>query len=497
MGLHSIIKINSLDSLWVDYNDNEVSYGLELEYLGAQIGYGGFIHHLKNYVLRNNEQYKIKAEKHLELLFTSLDRLQALSNDDIDLQAINTIRETFKKYEENFVIAQNLGAKGASPESIDKVIQVDDAPGLKALSTLMQSMIKRSEGQKRKTSKFLNETIDVIYLAAAFIALVIILTVFLLFILHRRSLANALLEKSRNQLQSMVDTTADATFIVNRNGEISNANAATLPLLGYTAEELEEMTVEQLMPERFRNKHIEHKKHYYKHPESRSMGDAETSRNQFFLLTKGDREIPIEISLCPVKGGGELTTVVSIVDITERVQAQNALLEANNMLEVMASTDPLTRINNRRAFIHQASQEFERFKRNGKKPAFLFFDADNFKAINDTHGHAAGDQALISFVELLKNELRTVDVIGRIGGDEFAALLPETEETNAMDVATRICSCVKEHFESLHTPSSAFTVSIGLAIPTNETDSIEVLMSYADNAMYAAKERGRNRVVKL
>jgi len=182
-------------------------------------------------------------------------------------------------------------------------------------------------------------------------------------------------------------------------------------------------------------------------------------------------------------------SIGAVQDITESVQAKNDMLEMNERLKELASTDPLTKVFNRRFFMQHASREFARFKRYGGKIAILFIDADNFKAINDSYGHAGGDKALISFVETLKAELRNVDVIGRTGGDEFAVLLPETGERHAMEVAARICSRASS--------SLAFTVSIGVSTPSNEIDSIEILINNADKAMYTAKERGRNQVVNL
>ncbi|MFC1536516.1 diguanylate cyclase [Pseudomonadota bacterium] len=187
--------------------------------------------------------------------------------------------------------------------------------------------------------------------------------------------------------------------------------------------------------------------------------------------------------------GEPIRSIGTVQDITKSIQAKNAMLEMNKKLEKQASTDPLTKVFNRRFFMQHASREFARFKRYGGKIAILFIDADNFKEINDKHGHAGGDKALISFVETLKAELRNVDVIGRTGGDEFAVLLPETGEHHAMEVAARICSRASS--------SLAFTVSIGVSTPSNETDSIETVINNADKAMYMAKDRGRNQVVNL
>ncbi len=190
-------------------------------------------------------------------------------------------------------------------------------------------------------------------------------------------------------------------------------------------------------------------------------------------------------------------TIGILQDITESVQAKEALLEANSKLEELATTDSLTGVYNRRSFTHQATIEFARFKRYGTKMAILFIDADDFKAINDAYGHAKGDQALISLVKVLESELRSVDLIGRLGGDEFAVLLSAVTEEGAVEVANRMCSNLAAYLQQNSDQSPVFTVSIGVAAPSNDTETLDELMLIADKAMYTAKGRGRNQVFHI
>lgn len=160
--------------------------------------------------------------------------------------------------------------------------------------------------------------------------------------------------------------------------------------------------------------------------------------------------------------------------------------------EHAANRDFLTGAWSRRAFFELAERELARTKRNRRSLALLLLDVDYFKRINDTVGHAAGDKVLTDVVAHAEVAIRHVDYLARIGGEEFAVLLPETERSAAMHVAERLR-------KALERPATtglgvAYTVSIGLATWRGD-ESFHELMSRADAALYAAKEAGRNRVV--
>lgn len=163
-------------------------------------------------------------------------------------------------------------------------------------------------------------------------------------------------------------------------------------------------------------------------------------------------------------------------------------------LERLANTDALTGLPNRRFFMAQLAGELARRHRYGHPLSLLMLDLDHFKQVNDRWGHAAGDEALRLFADSVQCCLRTQDVVGRLGGEEFAILLPETAENVALPVAERI----RARLEQTPLPSSKgeshVTVSIGVT-QAQDSDDLESLLHRADQALYAAKERGRNRVV--
>ncbi|MGQ0711038.1 MAG: GGDEF domain-containing protein [Rhodoferax sp.] len=159
-------------------------------------------------------------------------------------------------------------------------------------------------------------------------------------------------------------------------------------------------------------------------------------------------------------------------------------------LEHMASHDPLTHARTRGHMNDRLSGELARSRRHGQPLAALLMDLDHFKAINDRHGHLAGDLALVDFVRLVQQQLRHSDVLGRFGGEEFLALLPHTDAQQACAVAERIRAACAEQQRAV-----AFTVSIGVAAAEPDNDSVDDLLARCDAALYQAKAQGRNRVV--
>ncbi len=164
--------------------------------------------------------------------------------------------------------------------------------------------------------------------------------------------------------------------------------------------------------------------------------------------------------------------------------------------------DGLTGINNRRFFDQRLPEEISRSQRYQKPLSCLFIDVDHFKNINDTYGHANGDLILKQIASTIRQTLRVTDVVGRYGGEEFTALLTETEETQALEVAERIRQRIENHPPEFPGQKAPVTVSIGvsgLRFPFDHTKSIaEVgasLMATADNALYQAKQAGRNCII--
>jgi diguanylate cyclase (GGDEF)-like protein len=175
--------------------------------------------------------------------------------------------------------------------------------------------------------------------------------------------------------------------------------------------------------------------------------------------------------------------------------SEESLAKANFQLELLARHDPLTNLLNRRGFFERLGNVLDEIERRSRPASLLMLDIDWFKKINDTHGHAQGDVVLKALAEKCTDIIRRVDIMGRIGGEEFAIVLPEAAAKDAYVLAERLRAAIASLEVSLgpeKTPVS-FTVSIGFASISEPIDS-QTWLEQADHALYHAKQNGRNRV---
>jgi diguanylate cyclase (GGDEF)-like protein len=180
---------------------------------------------------------------------------------------------------------------------------------------------------------------------------------------------------------------------------------------------------------------------------------------------------------------GSATCLIAMVK--ERSEAKH---------KVAALTDPLTGIANRRAFMTFAERVFSRSGRDKSPISLLVFDLDHFKAINDTFGHSTGDQALQIFAGVLSRLLRPSDFAGRIGGEEFAVVLPGCDIEAAFAIANRVRAAFQGDAGFVDGQSIGATVSVGVASTSVQEQSLHDIIVNADTALYQAKSLGRNRV---
>jgi diguanylate cyclase (GGDEF)-like protein len=162
--------------------------------------------------------------------------------------------------------------------------------------------------------------------------------------------------------------------------------------------------------------------------------------------------------------------------------------------QTQAITDALTNVYNRRGLYQLGEFEFERARRIHRPFSVLMFDIDHFKRVNDTHGHAIGDQVLRHLAERCRQNSRVMDIIGRYGGEEFVILLPETNLESARQTATRLRRTIIRTPFITDAGSLPVTVSMGVAEAT-ERDTFNTLIEKADKALYHAKQTGRDRIV--
>ena len=183
---------------------------------------------------------------------------------------------------------------------------------------------------------------------------------------------------------------------------------------------------------------------------------------------------------------------VFFTDITQQKQVERKLQQLTCKLKVHAETDELTGINNRRHFFHLAEKELRRCQRTAQGVALLLLDVDHFKQVNDQHGHQQGDRVLCRICHVLRPELRSYDVLGRIGGEEFALLIPQAGAQQALEIAERLRRRVAAIEFGPLLPELRTSVSIGVAASSAPGEAINGLVARADKALYRAKHAGRN-----
>jgi len=174
-----------------------------------------------------------------------------------------------------------------------------------------------------------------------------------------------------------------------------------------------------------------------------------------------------------------------------------SLFIVQRQVSEQALKDPLTQLGNRRYFEERANAVLSRVRRRARPVSLLMIDIDHFKAINDHYGHPVGDDVLRALAATLAASLRAGDVCGRLGGEEFAVVLPDEDLEGAAASAERLRATIERLQVGTHTPHGrvAFTVSIGVAALPRDGDTLEALLERADARLYRAKEGGRNRVV--
>ncbi|MQY52010.1 diguanylate cyclase [Rhodocyclus gracilis] len=189
-------------------------------------------------------------------------------------------------------------------------------------------------------------------------------------------------------------------------------------------------------------------------------------------------------------------TVVRDAGMLELLAAEMRIADLEKELQearAMACTDPLTRAVNRRGLENAFQRELARAERSGEALSVVVFDVDNFKRVNDEHGHSLGDRALQHLVSVLREAMRPTDVIGRIGGEEFALLLVGVQGEEAQAAMTRLQGTLAAQ----PVPEADFSLTVSAGVATHvANESLEALLARADTAAYVAKRSGKNCVVR-
>lgn len=274
----------------------------------------------------------------------------------------------------------------------------------------------------------------------------------------------------------MLEWMPDGVVVCSAGGEIIYANRQTETMTGYSRDELVGRKIEMLVPAGFRSSHVENRRRYHARPQARPMG---TPAMDFKLRRKDGSMADVDVALGPIG----THTVAVIRDMTDRRVMEDAL-------EHRALHDPLTELANRSLFFDRLRQSLHAARREAAQVALVMLDLDGFKAINDEYGHSTGDEVLKEMGVRLSSGLRATDTAARIGGDEFAWILPRVSSRDSVQrmvhkrlSAVRVPIIVGSH--ELHVGITA-----GIAIYPDDGRDVDTLLRHADLAMYSAKRHG-------
>lgn len=301
-----------------------------------------------------------------------------------------------------------------------------------------------------------------------------------------RMQARMRLAEDEARLREITHTMSDGLLVADQNGKITFANPEASLLLGYSQNELLGANMHDLL-------HVRGDGTTCARDECNLLGVAQTGTTyrgaEETFRCKNGQILPISVSVSAIiKEQQAAGIVVAFHDITERKKFEREL-------EKRAQIDALTGLNNRRHFYELAEQEIVRTRRYGKPLALMMLDVDHFKSINDNYGHQAGDLVLQQLSDVCRQTMREIDIIGRLGGEEFAILLPEANGAQAQEAAERLREVIAATVVGLEQGVTiSFTASIGVAALVAADHGVAAMLKRADEALYAAKNSGRNRV---
>lgn len=296
---------------------------------------------------------------------------------------------------------------------------------------------------------------------------------------EKMAMQEKLLETTE-ELARIYQQLPDMYYRADMDGILIMASPACVNLLGYTQQEL----VERPLAELYR-----HPRHLQRDVRIILRGRGKPAQTEAEMIHKNGHSVWIQAnsSFHEAANGAPAWVDGMARDITTRKRMEE-------QLAALARTDGLTGVYSRRHFIEASDDLIRLMKRNRRPLSLMMADLDHFKQINDAHGHHAGDQALVAFATTCREIIRKSDLLGRVGGEEFAIILPETALAQALELAERLREATAAVAVPVYGGDIRLTVSIGVTELADDETSLHAMMRRADVALYQAKAEGRNQV---
>lgn len=293
---------------------------------------------------------------------------------------------------------------------------------------------------------------------------------------------HVLLKETNKKLNNIIGHASDGIITINKRGQIETFNEAAEIIFGYSHDEIIGKNISILMTENHADMHNKFVKDYIVTGKSKII---DVGPREVIARRKDGSSFPLDISVNEMHYGDQLYFVGIVRDITERWKAQNQLKQ-------LSQYDYLTGLPNRSLFNDRISHALSNAKRLKNHLALMFIDLDKFKEVNDTLGHAAGDQLLVTVAKRIQECIRESDTASRLSGDEFTVILQNIKnESDAVLIAEKILKSLSQPVD-LDGNQTSISCSIGISLYPNDARTAEELIQEADSAMYRAKRAGRN-----
>ncbi len=289
------------------------------------------------------------------------------------------------------------------------------------------------------------------------------------------------LRQSEERFRTVANTAVDAIIIADAKGTILFWNIAASKIFAYSQDEVIGKPASILMPRHYVEKHERGMKNYHQTGESDYLGNI----LEFEGTRKDGSEFPLELAVSSWTNGGERFFTAIIRDSTIRKELEKELIH-------LATRDGLTDLFNRSSFNTKFAKEIERALRYDKPLSLVILDIDNFKLLNDTYGHPAGDAFLQATAQVILDNIRNIDIAARLGGEEFVLILPETMMDSAMNMAERLRQQMESKTVEYNNMGLSKTISVGVASLSESYNTFDTLLKAADDALYVAKRKGKN-----
>ena len=289
--------------------------------------------------------------------------------------------------------------------------------------------------------------------------------------------------------KNLLDSLYDGVYFVDRDRRITYWNKGAERISGYESSEVVGMRCSDNLLVHITDEGVALCKTVC--PLAQTLSDGRAREAEVYLKHKDGHRVPVLIRVSPLRES--IGHIVGAVESFRDNSSEAALQQKVEDLQKMALLDPLTGLANRRYIDMTLSSRLDEMKRYGWSCAVLFIDIDNFKVINDEHGHSTGDKILKMVARTLASNLRSFDMLGRYGGEEFIAIIANVNAKQLYSFANRLRVLVEQSSLSTGSGRVVATISIGATL-AQRTDTVEKVMKRADQLMYQSKTAGRNRV---